>query len=194
MLPSIRHALRVLRKDPVFTTVAIASLALGIGATSAMYTFADALLLRPLPIRDPDRVVALKMKTAEPAPIASSQNFSYPDYIDLRDHNRTFEGMVACSNATFGFSPKAGTLPRMKFGLFVSGNFLRVFGVEPPVGRGFRADEDQVEGRDAVVVRSRHQREFQRARQASLARSSSSFAKAKSHSWRRRDLSLTSNS
>ena len=77
---------------------------------------------------------------------------SYPDYIDVRDRNRTFEGLVAASYAQFGFSPDPQTLPRMKFGLFVSGNFFRVLGVEPAMGRGFRADEDQAEGRDAVCV------------------------------------------
>ena len=59
MLTSVKHALRVLRKDPVFTAVAIGSLAIGIGATSAMFSLADAMLLRPLPVLQPDRVVAL---------------------------------------------------------------------------------------------------------------------------------------
>ncbi len=77
---------------------------------------------------------------------------SYPDYVDLRDHNRTFDGLVAASFAKFGFRPDARALPRMKVGLFVSGNFFRVLGVEPALGRAFRPDEDQVEGRNAVVV------------------------------------------
>jgi macrolide transport system ATP-binding/permease protein len=150
MLPSVSHAFRVLRKDPVFTAVAIGSMAIGIGATSAMFNFADTMLLRPLPITAPDRVVAIN--TAKAAPFGGNTIVSYPDYVDLRDHNRSFDGLLAASYARFGFSPDSRTLPRMKFGLFVSGNFFRVLGVEPALGRGFRPDEDQVEGRDAVVV------------------------------------------
>jgi len=150
MLQSIGYALRVLRKDPGFTLVAICSLALGIGATSAGFSFADSLLLRPLPVPRPDRVVAIN--TAKPAPFGSNSPISYPDYIDLRDHTHSFEGLVAASYTNFGFSPDPRTLPRMKFGLLVSGNFFRVLGIEPVLGRGFRPDEDRVEGRDAVVV------------------------------------------
>lgn len=136
-------------KDPGFTAVAICSMAIGIGATSAMFNFADAMLLRPLPVADPYRVVAIN--TAKSAPFGSNTTVSYPDYVDLRDHSRSFDGLVAASYARFGFSPDARTLPRMKFGLFVSGNFFRVLGVPPALGRDFRPDED-AEGRDAVVV------------------------------------------
>ncbi|MGA2325645.1 MAG: ABC transporter permease [Bryobacteraceae bacterium] len=152
MLISLKHAFRVLRKDPGFTAVAICSLALGIGATSAAFSFADALLLRPLPVREPDRVVAISNATS--GAFGSNTGLSYPDYVDLRDHNRSFDGLVASGYATFGFSPAAGAVPRMRFGLYVSGNFFRVLGVEPSLGRGFRSDEDQAEGRDPVVVLS----------------------------------------
>jgi putative ABC transport system permease protein len=154
MLISLHYALRVLRKDPGFTAVAICSLALGIGATSAMFTFADAVLLRPLPVPEPDRVVAISVKTASSAPVGLSRTISYPDYADFRDRNRSFEGMVAASPATFGFSPGPGTLPRIKAGQYVSANYFRVLGVEPALGRDFRPDEDRVEGRDAVVILS----------------------------------------
>ncbi|HUJ21601.1 MAG TPA: ABC transporter permease [Bryobacteraceae bacterium] len=150
MWPSINHAFRMLRKDPVFTVVAICSLAIGIGATSAMFSFADAMLLRPLPVLSPDRVVTIN--TAKSASFGSNPPISYPDYVDLRDRNRTFDGLVATSYAFFGFSPNRETLPRMKWGLYVSGNFFRVLGVEPAQGRSFRPDEDQIEGRDPLVV------------------------------------------
>jgi macrolide transport system ATP-binding/permease protein len=146
----VKHAFRVLRKDPGFTAVAIFSLAIGIGATSAMFSFADAALLRPLPVMKPDGVVAVT--TAGSAALGSNTAMSYPDYVDLRDRNGSFDGLVAASYGRFGFSPNPQTLPRMKLGLFVSGNFFRVLGVEPALGRGFRPDEDQAEGRDAVVV------------------------------------------
>jgi macrolide transport system ATP-binding/permease protein len=150
ILTPLKHAFRVLLKDPGFTAVAICSLAIGIGATSAMFSFADAILLRPLSVEEPERVVAINTKTS--APFGVNTRVSYPDYVDLRDHNRSFEGLVAASYARFGFSPDSRTLPRMKFGCFVSGNFFRVLRVQPALGRAFRPDEDQVEGRDAVVV------------------------------------------
>ncbi|HEY1204513.1 MAG TPA: ABC transporter permease [Bryobacteraceae bacterium] len=154
MLTSLKHAFRVLRKDPGFTVVAVCSLALGIGATSAMFSFADALLLRPLPVRDADRVVAISAETTTSAAVGANTAISYPDYADFRDRSRSFEGLVAASSATLGFSPGPGTLPRIKPGQYVSGNFFRVLGVEPALGRGFRPEEDQAEGRDPVVVLS----------------------------------------
>ena len=154
MLTSLKHAFRVLRKDLGFTIVAICSLALGIGATSAMFTFADAVLLRPLPVPENGRVVALNAKTATAAPVATNTTISDPDYADLRDRNRTFEGLVAASGSTFGFSPAAGTLARVKFGQYVSGNYFRVLGVKPVLGRDFRPEEDEAEGRDPVVMLS----------------------------------------
>jgi len=149
-MTSVNHAFRVLRKDPVFTAVAICSMAMGIGATSAMFSFADAILLRPLSIPEPERVVAINTKKS--AQFGMNTRVSYPDYVDLRDHNRTFDGLLAASYAMFGFSPDRHTLPHMKWGYFVSGNFFRVLGVQPALGRAFHPDEDQVEGRDAVVV------------------------------------------
>jgi macrolide transport system ATP-binding/permease protein len=153
-MASVTHALRVLRKDPSFTAVTICSLALGIGATSAMFTFADAVLLRPLPVRQPGRVVAISARSATSAPIGLSTTISYPDYVDFRDQNRSFEGLVAAFPATLGFSPGPGTLPRIKQGEYVSSNFFQVLGVSPALGRDFRPEEDRVEGRDAVVMLS----------------------------------------
>src|SRR5579884_2070675 len=150
MPSALKHAFRVLRKDPVFTLVAICSLAIGIGATSAMFSFGDALLLRPLPVPEPNGVI--DVTTAAATSFGSNTNLSYPDYRDLRDRNRSFSGLVAASLAAFGFTASPGTLPRTTFGLFVSGNLFRVLGVEPTLGRGFRDDEDQAVGRDPVVV------------------------------------------
>jgi predicted permease len=150
MLSSVKHAFRVLRKDPAFTLIAVFSLAIGIGATSAMFSFADALLLRPLPVMHPNGIV--DVTAAGSTAFGSNVSISYPDYVDVRDRNRSFDGLVAASYGQFGFSPDPQTLPRMKFGLFVSGNFFHVLGVEPALGRGFRLDEDAAEGRDAVVV------------------------------------------
>jgi predicted permease len=147
---ALSYAARMLYKNPGFTVVAVCSLAIGIGATSSMFSFADALLLRPLPVFEPSRVVAVNTVASEA--FGAKTSISYPDYLDYRDRNRSFTGLVAASYATFGFNRKAGTQPHMKFGLFVSGNLFRVLGVEPSLGRGFRTSEDQVVGRDPVVV------------------------------------------
>ena len=152
MLRDLRFAVRMLRKNPGFVAVAVCSLAIGIGANSAIYSFADAMMLRPLPVPRPSRIVSISA-VSEHAMWASN-SLSYPDYLDLRDHNKTFEGLVASSYSSFGFAPTKTTQPRRRFGMFVSGNFFSALQVQPALGRGFRADEDRVPGRDAVVVLS----------------------------------------
>ncbi len=152
MLRDLRYAVRMFRKNRGFVAVAVCSLAIGIGATSAIYSLAYAMLLRPLPVMKPGRVVSLN-------PVGNSvynawNGMSYPDYVDLRDRNRTFDGLVADAYSFYGFAADPTTLPRMKFGMFVSGNFFRVLGVEPTLGRGFRDEDDRVPGRDALVVLS----------------------------------------
>src|SRR5271166_1385736 len=150
MFRSLRHALRMLRKNPGFTLVAICSLAIGIGATSASFSIADVLLLRPLPVFEPSRVVTVTPLN-QGAFGANSAN-SYPDYRDFRDGNRTFDGLIASSLAPFGFSPDATVLPKVAYGMYVSGNYFRTLGVQPALGRAFFASEDQAVGRDAVVI------------------------------------------
>ena len=149
MLKSLRHALRLLRKAPGFTLVSICSLAIGIGATSAMFSFGDALLLRPLPVPEPSRIAAISTSSGQ---VFANTALSYPDYRDLRDGNRSFDGMLAASGASFGFKPNPTVLPKIAVGMYVSGNFFRVLGVQPVLGRAFLDTEDQAVGRDAVVV------------------------------------------
>jgi predicted permease len=149
MLKSLRHALRLLLKSPGFTLVSVCSLAIGIGATSSMFSFADALLLRPLPVFEPSRIAAVTTSTGE---AFSNTTLSYPDYRDFRDGNRSFEGLLAASVTSFGVKPDASALPKVTFGMYVSGNFFRVLGVQPALGRGFLASEDQAVGRDSVIV------------------------------------------
>lgn len=150
MLKSLRNAVRLLFKTPGFTLVAICSLAIGIGATSAMFSFADGLLLRPLPVREADRV--LNVSTVASAAFGTNIAVSYPDYRDFRDGNRTFESLLAAGFSSFGFSPNAKALPKITYGMYVSGNFFRTLGVSPMLGRAFLDSEDQAIGRDAVAV------------------------------------------
>jgi putative ABC transport system permease protein len=148
----VRYAARMLQKNPGFAAVAMCSLAIGLGATSGIYSIADALLLRPLSVPKPDGVIAISPVTDQMLPGLNAA--SYPDYVDLRDQNRTFEGLIGASYSAFGYSPDREKLPKMKYGMFVSANFFKVLGVEPNLGRGFLPEEDRGARRDAVVVLS----------------------------------------
>jgi macrolide transport system ATP-binding/permease protein len=150
MFKDVRFAIRMLRKNPFFTVIAVFSLAIGIGANSAIFSLADAILLRPLPVQHPSSVVEIRMSS----PSDSMHQISYKDYLDIRDRNKSFDGMVALTLQSFGLSEAADALPQRRVGLLVSGNFFRALGVEPNIGRGFRDDEDKVPGRDRVVVLS----------------------------------------
>jgi hypothetical protein len=138
----------VLAKNPGFTAIAALSLALGIGANSAIFSLADAILLRPLPIRDPGAVVTVTMNT----PDNPYSGVSYPNYRDLRGKSQSFEGMAAFQLSTWGLATSANEVAQMRMGLTVSDNFFQVLGVEPTLGRSFRSEETRVPGRDAVVV------------------------------------------
>jgi predicted permease len=148
MLNDLRYAIRTLRQNPGFALTAIVSVALGIGANSTIFSLADGLLFRPLPVPHPSQVVTVRSRT----PNGYFGQFSFADYADFRDKNRSFSGLVAyeMTPAPFARDPKAQ--PQLEYGYVVSGNFFRVLGTEPQLGRGFDAQEDLVPGRDAVVV------------------------------------------
>ena len=154
MLHDFRYALRALRKSPGFALVAIISLALGIGANSAMFSLADAILLRPLPVPHPSDLIVVQSQVRGEAigGIFQYSGLSYPDFKDLRDRNKSYTGLAASQYSQFGFATEKGALPQMKFGELVSGDFFRVLDVPAALGRAFRPDEDSVPGRDAVVV------------------------------------------
>ncbi len=115
----LRYALRTLRRAPGFTAVAILSLALGIGANTAVFGVLDALVLRPLPVRSPDRLVFVEPST-----------HSYPAYRELRDRNATFDGLLAYRIDPMGMG--AGKATARVWGYLVSGNYFDVLGVEAP--------------------------------------------------------------
>ena len=144
----IRLTFRVLAKNRGFTAIAAMSLALGIGANSAIFSLADALLLRPLPIRDPGAVVTVTTNT----PDNPYSGVSYPNYRDLRGKSQSFDGVVTFQLSTWGVASSANEIAQMRMGLIVSDNFFQVLGVEPTLGRSFRPEETRVPGRDAVVV------------------------------------------
>ena len=145
----LRHGTRMLAKNPGFTFIAISSLAIGIGINSAIFSLADAMLLRPLPVPHSGDVV-----TVHSTNLNGPFGVSYRDYLDLRDHSESFSGLIAYTDVTLGMSPRPDALPQMKYGLRVTGNFFDVLGVKPELGRGFLPQENQVPGRDAVVILS----------------------------------------
>ena len=148
MLNDLRYAVRTLRQNPGFALTAIVSIALGIGATAGVFSFGDALVLRPLTVPNPSQVVKLSSRT----PSGTYGDMSYRDYLDYRDKLQSFDGLVAYSLTPFGFAKDAQTQSQMKYGYLVSGNLFRAMRTEPQLGRGIRPEEDQVPGRNAVVV------------------------------------------
>jgi len=154
MLQDLGYAVRTLKKTPGFTAVAVLSLALGIGANSAIFSLADGLLLRPMPVPNPAGVMAVRsqMRGESLGGVIMTSPVSYLDYVDLRDRNKSFAGLAAGQFTSFGYAADKANLPQMKFGMMVSGNFFDVLSLQPALGRFFRPDEDRVPGRDAVAV------------------------------------------
>jgi len=148
----LKYGVRMLAASPAFTIVAVLSLAMGIGANCAIFSFADALVLRPLPVASPGEVYTVGMQNTVEAFGASSIASSYPDYVDVRDRSKSFEGLAAINTMTAGFAKDRSATPRIKLGMLASGNLFTVMRVAPVLGRTFRVDEDQAAGKDPVVV------------------------------------------
>jgi len=149
LLQDVRIAARMLRKAPGLTALVVVTLALGIGMSSGVFSMVDALIFRPYPVPHPSNVVTLVGTTKD----SDFEDFSYREYLDIRDKTKSYDGVIAnLGLAEAAFSADPAATPRVKGGMVVSGNYFRVLGVEPTLGRGFRDDEDQVPGRDAVVV------------------------------------------
>jgi predicted permease len=151
----VQYGCRMLAGSPGFTSVAVLSLAIGIGANCAIFSFADALLLRPLPVARPGEVLTVGSTTALEALSVSTLTSSYRDYVDIRDRSKSFDGLAAFTYFTAGVARDSRAVTKLKMGMLVSGNLFTLMGVEPTIGRTFGADEDRVPGRDAVVVLGR---------------------------------------
>ena len=156
LLDDFRYGLRRLLKSPAFTTVAVVILALGIGANSAIYTLLDQVLLRSLPVKEPDRLVLLRYSGANNGYSSTRTDeylyFSYPMYRDLRDHNSVFSGLLATAWAQVGV--QWHDEPGLAEAELVSGNYFDVLGVQPALGRLFVPSEDVAQQSDPVVVLS----------------------------------------
>ncbi len=152
----LRYAVRQLRKSPGFTAVAVLTLALGIGANTAIFGLLDQALLRTLPVKESDRLVLLRYSGSNTGHIsARSDNkfyFSYPMYRDLRDRNTVFSGIIATDSAQAGV--QWHNQPELVYAELVSGNYFDVLGVQPALGRLLVASDDTVANGNPVAVLS----------------------------------------
>src|SRR5689334_1139906 len=134
----LRYAIRMLRKSPGFTTVAVLTLALGIGANTAIFSVVQGVVLAPLPYREPDRLVMVWLNNVN---LKSITSLSYADFLDWQRDARSFEKIGAYAWRDFDLS-SPGT-PEHLQGREMSAEFLATLGVEPALGRGFSAEEDR---------------------------------------------------
>jgi len=146
-LQDLRYAHRALRKTPGFTAVAILTLALGIGANTAIFSVVNTVLLRPLPYPNASRLVMVWEKILNFGP--GNTPASQADYLDFRDQNQVFENIAAFENRSFNLSGTAQ--PARVTGARVSSTLFATLGVKPLLGRTFTDDEDRP-GRNHVVV------------------------------------------
>ena len=142
----VRYGARQLRKNPGFTAVAVLTLALGIGANTAIFSILDKLLLRTLPVEQPQRLVTF---AGDESRDWQSQ-VSYPLYANLRDRNEVLSGLIAFNRISLVMDTD-GSAERIA-GQIVSGNFFSVLGVKAALGRTFLHEEDRTPGSDSVAI------------------------------------------
>ena len=146
VMRDIRYAARLLLRAPGFTAIALLTLALGIGANTAIFSVVSAVLLRPLPYADPDRLVLI----GERGPTGSAGNVGYATFVDWRARSRGFAEMAAIRSWTPTLI--AGGEAERIAGMRVSANFFQMLGVKPALGRDFTAAEDSPAGWQVVVL------------------------------------------
>jgi putative ABC transport system permease protein len=148
MNADLRQALRLLVKNPGFTTIAVLTLALGIGANTAIFTIANAVLLRSLPFTDPNRLVLVS--GALPGERDEAGRLSFPFYNVLQDRNHSFSSVAACTFETFSLTGHGD--PEQINAARTSWNFFDMLGVKPIAGRTFSQEEDQRGGPQVVMI------------------------------------------
>ena len=164
LVADLRYALRMMRRNPGFTLVAVLTLALGIGVNTTLFSAYNAMALKPLPVSDPAHVVRLERWFASRSQGSVQYAFSYPEYLYLRDHARSFSGMTASSwHVRTAAEWRGGRVADRLQGQLVSANYFAVMGVGARLGRTFFAGEDGVPGGNPVLVLSAAawQRRFQ---------------------------------
>ncbi|MGH9702571.1 MAG: ABC transporter permease, partial [Candidatus Acidiferrales bacterium] len=142
----LRYAVRTLAKSPGFTIVAVLTLALGIGANTAIFSLVNAVLLRQLPFRDPARLVTIYGSR----PFTGKYPFSLPDFIDYRDQNESFEQIAAVANWNTNLTDRGE--PERMIGIRVSANLFEMLGVQAIVGRALVPRDDDPRSPHVVVI------------------------------------------
>src|SRR5688572_14461322 len=156
-MATVRYALRSLRHTPGLVLVSLLSLALGIGANTAIFSLIDQILLRPLPVPDPDSLVIVKSPGAKQGRVYSDEDgganaWSYPMYKDLRDNSQVLSGLIARFRVDASLAMRGQT--ERGSGELVSGNYFPTLGVNPALGRLLTADDDRSPGAHHVAVLS----------------------------------------
>jgi putative ABC transport system permease protein len=157
LLQDVRYALRQLIKSPAFTVTALLTLALGIGANTAIYSLLDQVMLRSLPVQDPSRLVMLHHSGSDRGRVDvyggdMGDYYSYPMYRDIRDKNSVFSGVLATDQVQVGV--QWHNQPELVNGELVSGNYFDVLGVKPAAGRLLVQSDDEAQEKNPVVVLS----------------------------------------
>ncbi|HEY6120294.1 MAG TPA: ABC transporter permease [Pyrinomonadaceae bacterium] len=146
LLKDIRFAIRGLLKRPAFTAIAVITLALGIGANTAIFSLVNTVLLRPLPVPHPEQIVSVSLR----GKLDSIMAFSYPNYRDFRDQNQVLSGLLASRFVPLSLS-RGGNNERI-WGYEVSGNYFDVLGIQAVKGRTFLPEEDRTKLSNPVVI------------------------------------------
>jgi predicted permease len=159
----IRYSLRQLRRAPGFTIMAIVVIALCIGATTSLFTVVRSVLLRPLPFRDPDRLVVIYEHFRNPS--INAEGFNYnpvapADFYDWRAQTHGFEDMAMARYTQFNLTGEHGELPEMVQGLGGSWNLFQLLGVKPVIGRTFIESEDRPDGNAVMLTWNIFERRF----------------------------------
>src|SRR5437016_1941701 len=142
----LKFAFRQLLKNPGFTAIAVLTLALGIGANTAIFSIVNAVLLRPFPYQAPERLVIVQERVSAGGGFSPS----YPNFVDWRAQNTTFDSIVAVrQNESFNLTG-AGEPERLQ-GRLVSAEFFSTLGIKPLVGRDFLMEEDRAGATPAVI-------------------------------------------
>src|SRR5580698_10248761 len=147
LMQDMRYGIRMLSKNPGFAIIAVLTLALGIGANTAIFSVVNAELLRPLPLRDATRLVSVASTNSRTH--AAVASLSYPDFLDRRAQNQVFENMAASTYNSF--TPTGIDQPAHIVGSSVTASLFDVLGVTPELGRTFLPDEDQPQ-RHSVIL------------------------------------------
>lgn len=147
LIQDIRYTLRQMRESLGFAVIAVLTLALGVGAATAIYSVVDAVILQPLPYNQPSRIVVPRTIAKE----GYQQPPSWPSYLDMRAGNKTFSALAGYTDYT-GTNLQAKSGPVALHLIASTANFFQVFGVQPILGRTYRPDEDQPGKRDVAVL------------------------------------------